>query len=194
MWTLIRIFPIFCGSKLKNNLYYLNFIKLIEIFRILNGDVYNEDIINEVEFKINDFLTELKQLYKDKSITPKFHFLVHYPRCIKLFGPPRNYSCMRFDSKHQVFKRCIEALNNRINLLKSCAERHEAMQLYHLLCPNYFIDLITGVTHNIDSIIKDFVYININESNIQFFKRLKYNGIDYKINDYVVKENNSPRL
>ncbi len=39
-WTLIRIFPLIYGHVLKNDNNYKNFLKLIEIFFLLNDSIY----------------------------------------------------------------------------------------------------------------------------------------------------------
>lgn len=43
------------------------------------------------------YITRFDNLYPN-TIVPKFHFLVHVPRCIRLFGPARQQWCFRFES------------------------------------------------------------------------------------------------
>ena len=44
-------------------------------------------------------------------IIPKMHFMVHYAEFIRLLGPMRNYWCMRFEAKHQYFKKVATSIN-----------------------------------------------------------------------------------
>ena len=87
MWTFVRIFPMLIGEKLKSDQRYLNFLKLIRIFRLLIQDAYKETHIQEIEKQIDDYLSEYKFLYENANITAKQHFLVHYGRHIRNFGP-----------------------------------------------------------------------------------------------------------
>ena len=77
MWTLIRVFPIIIGNKLKDNQNYLNFNYLIEISRLLNGSKIDENTLSLLEKNIENYLNEFKRLYEG-NITEKQHFLIHY--------------------------------------------------------------------------------------------------------------------
>lgn len=105
MWTLDSIFPLIVGEKLKDNLYYLHFLKLIEIFKNLNNNHFSENSILALEDNIASYLTEFKLLYPAQNITPKQHFLILYGRAIRTFGPPKFFSTTRFEAKHSYFKK-----------------------------------------------------------------------------------------
>ena len=63
-------------------------------------------------------------LYHDK-ITPTFHYIIHYPSIIRKLGPLRSLWCMRFEAKHQYFKRISQRIFNFKNIAKSLANRHQ---------------------------------------------------------------------
>lgn len=58
-------------------------------------------------------------------LSPKHHFLVHYPRLIREIGPVIFYNMMRFDSKHKVFKVIRNKTNNFTAINKSLATQHQ---------------------------------------------------------------------
>ena len=62
------------------------------------------------------------------SFPCKFHYLVHYHRLLDEFGPLRNLWCMRFEAKHQYFKRFAAMMRNFRNVALSLATRHQYLQ------------------------------------------------------------------
>ena len=42
---------------------------------------------------------QLFRLFSPVGMTPKFPYLIHYPRIISSFGPPVRYWTMRFEAK-----------------------------------------------------------------------------------------------
>lgn len=105
MWTLMRIFPIMCGERFKDIKAFTHFVSLHQIFRIIYSDSFSESQIVDLGNKIEKYLDEFKEIYPEKLLTPKMHFLTHYPTSIRIFGPPRAYCTLRFESKHSYFKR-----------------------------------------------------------------------------------------
>lgn len=192
-WTLIRIFPIMFGDIFKNDLRYMNFIELIEIYRLLMSDKYNEELIVKIENKIEKHLENYKLYYPDKTIIAKQHFMVHYGRAIRTFGPPNTYSTMRFESKHSYFKRVYDSTHNNINITLSLATRHQYLQVYYLSSDNYFKSIHFGPRLKLDSITLDVLQIkfeilnfNIEVTNIQGHKWVEFRGEKYKSEDIVV--------
>ena len=105
---------------------------------MLNDSSYDEDKIADIESKIELFLKEYKRIYPSNNITAKHHFMVHYGRSIRTYGPPCQYSTMRFELKHGRFRQYERAIHNHINLGKSLAVKHQDSQVYHLTSQNYF--------------------------------------------------------
>ena len=124
--------------RLKNDENYLHFVSLIEIYRSLTDDSFDEQKIEDFTNKIEVYLNKFKFLYPETKISAKMHFMIHYPRCIRYFGNPIDYSCMRFDSKFHQFKRIVRTTNNHINILKSVTTRLQNINLYHLTSEHYF--------------------------------------------------------
>lgn len=65
-----------------------------------------------------------------RQMVPKFHYMLHYPRQIRLLGPLRNLWCMRFEGKHQYFKKMAVVSNNHKNIALTLAKRHQMRQCW----------------------------------------------------------------
>ncbi len=76
---------------------------------------------------------------------------------------------MRFEAKHSYFKQVHHATHNHVNLLKSMAVRHQNLQLYHLLSPEYFLDIEFGSRQLIDIHTKDFIQIRFNLDSNKYY-------------------------
>ena len=74
-------------------------------------------------------------LYGESCITPKFHFMVHYPAQIISLGPMVCSWTMRYESKLQFFKRA-SCLGNFKNIALTVAERHQRWMCYQLTSGN----------------------------------------------------------
>lgn len=109
---------------------------------------------------------EFKRLYPHNTITPKMHFLVHYPELIaryvhlqsyvycNLFVHIYNYAfwrygplscvwCMRFEAKNSYFKKIGQAIGNYKNIAKTVATCHQ-----RLCCYNLAGDVGNFISHN----------------------------------------------
>jgi hypothetical protein len=85
-----------------------------------------------MECLIEEFLSHFKILYPEKRITPKFHFLLHYPHEFWRRGPLIAFWCMRYEAKHSYFKQLARAIGNWINLPLTLANRHQ-----QFMCMNF---------------------------------------------------------
>ena len=60
--------------------------------------------------------------------------MLHYPRAIQKLGPLVQFWAMRFEAKHNFFKRVSHVTCNFRNICKTMAFRHQIVQCYNLLC------------------------------------------------------------
>ena len=140
----MRIYPLICSDAIRA-LPHLRLLVLVhEIFRIIYSTYFNDDLIETLTAKIDSYLITFKDLYPNTRISPKQNFLIHYPNAIRRFKPPRYFSTMRFESKHSYIKITSTATHNHINLISSIANRHQYLQVYHLLNTPYFSDIDYG--------------------------------------------------
>ena len=71
----------------------------------------------------------LSRVFKDvfnQNITPKQHYVIHLPTQILKFGPTVRAWAMRFEAKHQTFKKIPKITKNFKNLPKTLSERHQS--------------------------------------------------------------------
>ncbi|CAM4846644.1 unnamed protein product, partial [Rotaria magnacalcarata] len=71
-------------------------------------------------------------------IIPKVHFITHYAKQIEMYGPSIQHWCMRFESKHKIFKQLAAKFNNFKNILYTLSKRHQLRQCLFLSLPNYY--------------------------------------------------------
>jgi hypothetical protein len=66
------------------------------------------------------------------KVTPKVHFVTHYPKSIVKHGPPIKNWCMRFEGKHRYFKQLAVRSLNFKNPLLTLTKRHQLRQAFVL--------------------------------------------------------------
>ncbi|KAI7812698.1 hypothetical protein IRJ41_007415 [Triplophysa rosa] len=81
-------------------------------------------------------IVSLSQSVFPKTFTPKLHYLINYPQLILKFGPLKQLWCMRFEGKHQYFKRLAHNTCNFKNLSYTLAKRHQLRQCWELTSLN----------------------------------------------------------
>ena len=86
MWCLARLLPLIIGEKIDfNNAPWENFLLLLKITDHLLAPVTCDDIISYLKILISDHHQAFKSLYPHCHITPKMHYLIHYPECMKRY-------------------------------------------------------------------------------------------------------------
>lgn len=103
-------------------------IRLIEICQIVSSYTIHYNQLNQLDYLIQQYLDERKQLFPDKSFLRKHHYIQHYSYYIRHFGPLMGYATLRFESKHQFFKNHIRATRNFINVTLSLTIHHQMYQ------------------------------------------------------------------
>lgn len=138
LYCLITHIPFILFSY-KNQL--KNIWNLVEsLFHILeivfSEEISKSDLIRlELEIERHTKIV----LNNDKVLIPKHHFMLHYPRVIRVMGPTVFTSAMRLEAKHQELKSVAQKTKNFINLNKTIAEKH---QLFVCLKKNKYCDEI----------------------------------------------------
>jgi hypothetical protein len=85
--------------------------KKYNVYRILGCIRFSESLQYLVK-NTELYLKYLRILFKDSIITPKMHYLSHYPDLIRKFGPLIRFSTKRFETKHYYFKQLITNLKS----------------------------------------------------------------------------------
>lgn len=147
-WCLLVHLPLILGTELNidsANTAWGLLIKCREIGEIILADCIPRENIGYLANLIATQNKLINELGTGK-ITPKCHFLIHYPRLIEMFGPPRRFWTMRFESKHQYFKDISRKLKNFKNLTKTLATRCQTLQAVWLSSESFIpsLDRICG--------------------------------------------------
>jgi len=83
MWTFARYLPHLVGQYIRTgDKYWRNFLTLLDITDYLMAPSITEDEIAYVKLLIEDHHVRFTQLYPDKSVPPKLHYLSHSPRLL----------------------------------------------------------------------------------------------------------------
>ena len=129
-WTLLRMLPFLVGEYVsEDDTYWEIFLLLREIADIILAPAIQVSLLSYLNHIITTFIYEFNAKFP-KKIIPKMHFLLHYPRLIQEYGPLRSLWCMRFEAKHQFFKKIAGVINNFINICYSLARRHQMHQCW----------------------------------------------------------------
>lgn len=116
--------------------------KLLRIMQIIWSPSIEEKYLLELEKLVELFLTDFVLIFR-RGITPKMHFMVHYPNTIRASGPLIHMAMLRAESKHKEFKDFAKSSNNYINVTKSMASKHQAGIFNDLKWENSYEDNIS---------------------------------------------------
>ena len=131
-WCLIRHFPLIFRDLFDEDDPYLEMILfLLQILEIVFAEKIVVGQIALLESLIFQHHILYKQLFPHVSMMNKHHHMVHYPTCIRMFGPMSRMSCMRHEAKHNFFKKHAHMICNFRNICKSLAFKHQLHQCYH---------------------------------------------------------------
>jgi len=108
------------------------YLNLREVCDLLLAPAVDRNSITHLEDLISTYLFSFVEVFGADFVIPKMHFMVHYPEFIRLLGPMRNYWCMRFEAKHQYFKKVATSINCFKDITKTLAKRHQMRQSYEL--------------------------------------------------------------
>ncbi|KAL1448461.1 hypothetical protein WDU94_000542 [Cyamophila willieti] len=145
MLTLVRYLPLIAGSYVpEDNDFWSLLLSLRELLDKLMSPRIYKSTVDQCRGLIRDFLLEYKTVAK-KPLTPKFHFLIHYPRIMGLFGPLTQLWTMRFEAKHRVSKIAARTSSSRVNICKTVAIRNQLTLNHIFLKENPFRDLEHGI-------------------------------------------------
>ena len=140
MGNLIRLYPIMFGDVIPESdkvwdivIEFAGLLEVVSAQSFVGGDVIY------MQTKIGNFLDLFFTQFKDTNIKPKGHFFTHYPSQTLELGPPCDHNTIRFEGKHNYFKEIYNRSKNRINILKTLAERHQCL-MYLTYKEEYVVD------------------------------------------------------
>lgn len=128
-WCLVRNAPLIFGDVVdRDDRYWSLRLLLIQILNIVFSPIITNGMTYYLKHLIREHHQLFRDLYPDKKLIPKHHLMIHYPQCIRKIGPLIHVWCMRFESKHNFFKRSVR---NFKNITKSLVKEHQKQLAYH---------------------------------------------------------------
>jgi len=131
-WYFLRLLPLLVGDRIRNkeNPVWNLLLLLREIVDLVCAPAISLDQVALLKEYITDYLHRRVELFPDHRITPKHHYMAHYPGLIVQFGSLIRVWTLRFESKHSYFKNCVRKLRNFKNVCSTLADRHQLLQAY----------------------------------------------------------------
>jgi len=124
----LRVFPFVFEPLISiENEYFKFVLDLVGIMQFLYSPVIRKTTITELDKKVQRHFTTFKELFPDKNLLPKHHFILHLVKSIKIFGPPIRYSCYSYEAAHNYFK-SLGKVQNFKNLPYSLAKRYQYLE------------------------------------------------------------------
>ena len=129
MLTLVQILPYIIGPRIpENDQYWMNYLRLLQIVLLCTSSYCSTETSELLRILISLYLEEFKKLYTEASFIPKMHYMLHFPKQMKLYGPTRHHWCMRYEGKHGFFKK--KKYRNFRNVAFSMAKDHQLHMCY----------------------------------------------------------------
>lgn len=104
-WSLLRNLPLLFGDLVcPNDVHWYVLLPWLQIVNIVFSPMI-KGITIFLKHLIAEHHRLFKQLFPKKRLLPKHHFMVHYPTCMLKIGPVLHSWCMRYEAKHNFFKK-----------------------------------------------------------------------------------------
>ena len=140
MWLLARTLPLLVGHLVPvEDHAWQCFHLLLNILDICTSHSSCANTVAYLITLIEEHHTMFKDVYPHASITPKMHFLVHYPEQILKFGPVIYSWTTRYESKLKLCKAAAK-FGNFKNICFSVAQKHQGWLCYQLQASTYLAD------------------------------------------------------
>lgn len=124
------------------------YLSLRELVIIISSRKLHLFTYKYLESVIFEYVSFLVSCFPD-FCKPKHHFLVHYPRCMRLFGPLCKICCIRFESKNQEGKCVAKSTTSRVNINKTIAIKHQLDLNYRFITKNVSDPIIQSKNHKL---------------------------------------------
>ena len=126
MWNFLRLFPLMIGQSVpKTDKKWILFTDFLQILERLCAQEFEDAQLSVLENLLDTFFNNFSKNAPQETLKPKAHFLQHYPKMIKTFGPL--VKTLRFEAKHAYFKTVFHGSKNRKNVCLTLSKRHQMM-------------------------------------------------------------------
>lgn len=132
-------FPVLIGDKVPStDEKWRSFVLLLKICSITLSPICTHDTLAYLRVLIEEKLSTFRGVYPSAKLIPKFHFMVHYPSQIEMYGPLVHSWTMRHEAKLSFIKRASRRGNFK-NICLTVARTHQLWLCYQLECEHYFL-------------------------------------------------------
>ena len=140
IWCLCRLLPVMFGTCIPARDPHWNLLLLmLDVLEIATSPIQTSVSISLLKSVIEEFLYAYIHLFgcDALTLTPKYHFLVHYPIMMARFGPLIHCWTLRYEAKHSYFKEIARRTKNMKNICKTLASRHQFLQCHFNSAKNF---------------------------------------------------------
>ncbi len=82
-----RFLPLLIGHLVpEGDCFWDNFLMLLTIMDYVFAPVTTADKADYVAMLVEDFLVDFRELYPERRLIPKMHYMIHLPTWMKLYG------------------------------------------------------------------------------------------------------------
>lgn len=182
-WVFIIIFPFIINKYIENydDDVCRMFVSLLKVCQISCCHQISENQIKCLKFYIEEYHRLRILCFESVRMRPKHHYMIHYPYLMRQLGPLIKLWTLRFECKHQFFKRIATRCKNFVNITKLLSERH---QLYQ---SSLFLDRFPNdiVCDKIFPLCPDMFQVNLHKDFTFVSESVVICGITYKKSNYV---------
>ncbi|CAG9773464.1 unnamed protein product [Ceutorhynchus assimilis] len=117
------------------------YLLLFNITNLVSNGSFSEDEL----IYLNNMISEHHKLYVSEfksHLTPKYHFLLHYSRTMKKFGPLSRLSSIRYEAFHKISKSNANVVSSRRNIPLTLSIKHQLRLAHRLISNKGFLDNI----------------------------------------------------
>ena len=195
-WTLLRNLPLMIGAKVpRDDPHWRLIILLCDCCAIIFAPEITESMAHYLAELLNEHHTLFKELYPDKNLLPKHHFILHYPEFLIKFGPLCRYWCMRFEAKHRFGKELSAVVRNFKNICKTIATRNQLSLAHDLMSHNMYspleqlgsgsVEILVNIDENITAIICESLSLEIQDE-IYIANSYNFGHYQFKSGSYAI--------
>ncbi|EZA58001.1 hypothetical protein X777_02009 [Ooceraea biroi] len=113
------------------------YVMLQKIVNISMLESVTKDIVDSFAMLISQYLKLYLKIFKC-SFKVKHHYLTHYERIMREFGPLKHFSTIRFEAKHKKIKEYSKVMNFRKCLAYFLSLKHQMQLCHRFICNEGF--------------------------------------------------------
>lgn len=204
VWFFVENMPFLLADLVPNNDEHFRFVLLMhDLLEICLHPNFGADEFYILDLIINNH----HKFYKEQlqgTLTPKFHFILHYKEVIMRCGPLKDLMCFRLESKHQELKSYTNVSHNRRNVPVSIAKKQmytfsDTILNFDPNCLKSFVSSIKSITARFENIVLDALKMWLTQNQKTFEKlisaeRVTYKGTIFAKGEYLINNEDSAAL